>query len=121
MGRIALCGTNGGKFEAIRKHFKEKIVFSNITNLEFEAFPQAPDVVDTKAYLDALHKFAQPGDVCSVFTPDDSHFEIISAALDRGLHVMATKPMVKTLKEHHLLVQKPKQRMCSCKLGCTRG
>merc|ERR1711971_615118 len=31
-------------------------------------------------------KFAKPGDVCSVFTPDDSHFEIISAALDRGLH-----------------------------------
>ena len=35
--------------------------------------------MNPKAYLDALDKFAKPGDVCSVFTPDDSHFEIISA------------------------------------------
>jgi len=108
--RIALCGTNGGKFEAIREHFKEKIVFSNLPNLEFEGFPQASDVIDPKAYLEALDKFAKPGDVCSVFTPDDTHFEIISAALDRGLHVMATKPMVKTLKEHQLLVEKAKEK-----------
>ena len=32
------------------------------------------------------------------------------AALDRGLHVMATKPMVKTLKEHQLLVEKAKEK-----------
>ena len=30
--------------------------------------------------------------------------------LDRGLHVMATKPMVKTLKEHQFLVQKAKEK-----------
>merc|ERR1712037_435456 len=121
--KIALCGTNGNKFEAIRNHFKEKIVFSNLPNLEFEQFPQAGEVrksspksilgsfqVNPKAYLEALDKFAKPGDVCSVFTPDDSHFEIISAALDRGLHVMATKPMVKTLKEHQLLVEKAKAK-----------
>jgi len=76
--KIALCGTNGNKFEAIRNHFKEKIVFSNLPNLDFEQFPQAGEV-NPKAYLDALDKFAKPGDVCSVFTPDDSHFEIISA------------------------------------------
>ena len=39
---------------------------------------------DPKAYLTALKKFAKPGDVCSVFTPDDTHFEIIEAALDHG-------------------------------------
>ena len=66
--------------------------------------------VNPKAYLDALTKFAKPGDVCSVFTPDDSHFDIISAALDHGLHVMATKPMVKTLKEHQFLVDKAKEK-----------
>jgi len=107
--KIALCGTNGNKFEAIRNHFKEKIVFSNLPNLDFEQFPQAGEV-NPKAYLEALDKFAKPGDVCSVFTPDDSHFEIISAALDRGLHVMATKPMVKTLKEHQFLVEKAKAK-----------
>ena len=42
--KIALCGTNGNKFEAIRNHFKEKIVFSNLPNLEFEQFPQSGEV-----------------------------------------------------------------------------
>ena len=27
--KIALCGTNGGKFDNIRKHFDEKIKFNN--------------------------------------------------------------------------------------------
>jgi len=106
---IALCGTNGAKFDNIRKHFAEKIKFSNLPNLGFHQFPQ-DKAVNPKAYLDALKKFAKPGDICSVFTPDDSHFEIISAALDHGLHVMATKPMVKTLKEHQFLVNKAKEK-----------
>ena len=38
--KIALCGTNGKKFEDIRKHFAEKIKFSNLPNLSFDAFPQ---------------------------------------------------------------------------------
>ena len=37
--KIALCGTNGGKFDDIRKHFNEKITFTNLPNLEFEQFP----------------------------------------------------------------------------------
>ena len=67
-------------------------------------------MVNREAYKDALVKFAKPGDICSVFTPDDTHFDIILAALDRGLHVMATKPMVKTLKEHQLLVEKAREK-----------
>ena len=67
-------------------------------------------MVNREAYKDALEKFAKPGDICSVFTPDDTHFDIILAALDRGLHVMATKPMVKTLKEHQLLVEKAREK-----------
>jgi len=107
--KIALCGTNGAKFDGIRKHFADKIKFKNLPNLSFDQFPQ-DKTVNPKAYLDALTKFAKPGDVCSVFTPDDSHFDIISAALDHGLHVMATKPMVKTLKEHQFLVDKAKEK-----------
>ena len=66
--------------------------------------------MNPKAYLEALEKFAKPGDICSVFTPDDTHYEIIDAALERGLHVMATKPVVKTLKEHQQLVEKAKAK-----------
>ena len=45
-----------------------------------------------------------------MFTPDDTHYDIIDAALERGLHVMATKPVVKTLKEHQKLVEKAKAK-----------
>ena len=38
--KIALCGTNGAKFDDIRKHFQEKIKFSNLPNLSFDQFPQ---------------------------------------------------------------------------------
>ena len=40
--KIALCGTNGAKFDDIRKHFQEKIKFSNLPNLSFDQFPQVP-------------------------------------------------------------------------------
>ena len=66
--------------------------------------------VDPKAYIGAIDKFAKPGDVCSVFTPDDTHYDIILAALERGVHVMATKPMVKTLAQHQQLVEKAREK-----------
>ena len=45
-----------------------------------------------------------------MFTPDDTHYDIIHAALEKGLHVMATKPMVKSLAEHQKLVELAKQK-----------
>ena len=65
--------------------------------------------VNRKAYTDA-QSHARPGDVCSVFTPDDTHYDIILAALEAGLHVMATKPMVKTLAQHQTLVEKAREK-----------
>jgi D-galacturonate reductase len=50
-----------------------------------------------------------PGDIASVFTPDDTHFEIVKACLEKGLHVMCTKPMVKTLEDHKFLVDLAKK------------
>ena len=44
-------------------------------------------------------------DIASVFTPDDTHFDIVKACLEKGLHVMCTKPMVKTLKDHKFLIE----------------
>lgn len=126
--KIALCGTNGSKFPDIRKHFADKIKFTNIKDLSFEQFPQVNllieqlngaemdffsnfqgNEVNRKAYMDAL-SHARPGDVCSVFTPDDTHYDIILAALEAGLHVMATKPMVKTLAQHQALVEKAREK-----------
>jgi D-galacturonate reductase len=60
--------------------------------------------VDAKAYLAAMDRL-EPGDVVTVFTPDDTHFAIAMEAVDRGLHVLIAKPIVKTLEEHLALAE----------------
>eukprot|EP01137_Pigoraptor_chileana_P023019 Opistho-2@88671 len=47
----------------------------------------------------------KPGDVTTIFTPDDTHYEIAKYAIEKGIHVLLTKPPVKTLREHNELVQ----------------
>ena len=42
-------------------------------------------------------------DCITVVTPNDSHAEIATAALDKGFHVMLDKPMTRTLAEAELL------------------
>ena len=67
-------------------------------DLTCQTFP--PDgKIDRSAYKTALDAFS-PGDAVTIFTPDDTHFEIALAAIERGLHVLVTKPPVKTLAHH---------------------
>ncbi|CAK9071827.1 scyllo-inositol 2-dehydrogenase (NAD(+)) [Durusdinium trenchii] len=101
VGRLGLCGVNGNKFPAIRAHMKEKIGGYLGMDPTAETFP-ADGQVDAKAYLKALDAF-KPGDAVTVFTPDDTHFEITKEAVSRGMHVLTTKPLVKTLAEHQEL------------------
>lgn len=67
-------------------------------------FRPADTAVDSEAYLQALDAF-KPGDACVIFTPDDTHFAMALAAIRRGIHVMITKPAVKTLAEHRQLYE----------------
>lgn len=70
-------------------------------DLTCDTFPD-DDEVDPKAYEVAADDFAS-GDVAVIFTPDDTHFEIAMQCIARGMHVMVTKPIVKTLEEHKKL------------------
>jgi len=100
--RLALCGVNGTKFPAIRAHMAKAIgeVYDGM-DLTCDTFP-ADDAVEPTAYDAALASFA-PGDAVTIFTPDDTHFTIALACVKRGLHVLCTKPVVKTLAEHRQL------------------
>jgi hypothetical protein len=51
----------------------------------------------------------QKGDIVTIFTPDDTHFDISMAAITRGLHVMVTKPPVHTIEQHIALHQAAKE------------
>uniref|UniRef100_A0A7S1XWL6 Gfo/Idh/MocA-like oxidoreductase N-terminal domain-containing protein n=1 Tax=Phaeomonas parva TaxID=124430 RepID=A0A7S1XWL6_9STRA len=99
VGRVGMCGTNGAKFPGIRAHMQRCIgdVYDGLS-LECETWP-ADGVRDGEAYKTAVASF-QPGDVAIIFTPDDTHFTIAMECVRRGMHVLVTKPAVKTLAEH---------------------
>ena len=77
-----------------------------------ETFP-ADDVVDADAYKTAAAAFG-PGDLAIIFTPDDTHFAIAMECIQRGMHVMVTKPAVKTLDEHRALAAAAKDKGGGC-------
>lgn len=75
-----------------------------LTSPRFTPYParDAPrDPAAYKAAIDALPR----GSAITIFTPDTTHFEIGLYAIRRGVHVLVTKPAVKTLKEHMELVR----------------
>jgi D-galacturonate reductase len=74
----------------------------------FIFFRPGDDAIDAGAYIPALDTF-KPGDACVIFTPDDTHFEMALEAIRRGIHVMITKPAVKTLAEHRQLYEEAKK------------
>lgn len=106
--RLAMCGVNGRKFPDIRTHMQKQIgdVYKDM-DLTLETFP-ADDQVYDRAYEDAIMTF-QPGDVAVIFTPDDTHFEIAQCCIQRGMHVMVTKPIVQRLDHHRILSQLAKE------------
>lgn len=106
VGRLAMCGTDGGKFAAIRPHIEKMITDKypgSAYDTAFESFPAAGTKSYT-AYIEALDSMSA-GDAVIIFTPDNTHFEIALAAIERDLHVLVTKPIVKTLAQHKELVE----------------
>jgi D-galacturonate reductase len=98
LGRIAIAARDGTRFDGVRRHFAERITAPYGLDASFEAFPGGGQRVET-AYKDALARF-QPGDAAIIVTPDDTHFSIAMAAVERGLHVLVAKPLVKRLEDH---------------------
>jgi len=114
IGRLGMVGVNGKKLPAIRAHMQRNLgdVFEGIDPSVIETWP-ADDAVAPKAFKDAAAAF-KPGDVAIIFTPDDTHYEIAMECIERGMHVMITKPPVKTLKEHMQVVAAAKRKGVLC-------
>ncbi|KAL7271226.1 hypothetical protein RUND412_006029 [Rhizina undulata] len=103
VGNLSMVGTNGSKFPAIRSHLETNIskVYNNL-DVSFTAFPSTP-TSDPEAYKSAIDALS-PGDAITIFTPDTTHFPIALYAIQRGIHVLITKPATKTLQDHHTLL-----------------
>jgi len=114
IGRLGMVGTNGKKLPALRAHMQKVLgdVYDGIDPSVIETWPRDTEV-DPLSYKTALDAF-QPGDLAIIFTPDDTHYDIAMACIERGIHVMITKPPVKTLKEHQELVAAAKRKNVLC-------
>jgi D-galacturonate reductase len=103
--RVLMAGSNGTKFPGIRAHL-DRMLGQRYRNLsiDFESFPADDCERDTAAYLKAMDQLS-PGDCVFIFTPDNLHFSIGMAAVERGLHVLVAKPIVQTVADHRALIE----------------
>lgn len=101
INELSICGVNGKKFPQIREHLKKMITDVYNLDMTMKSFPRDSEV-NPDAYLTSFDSL-RPGDAVTIFTPDDTHFKIAKAAIERGLHVLVTKPAVMTLEQHHEL------------------
>lgn len=105
VAQLSMVGTTGQKFPGIRAHLQQ-VLAKNYRDMDVtcETFPDDAVERDEQAYLKALDRLS-PGDLVTIFTPDDTHFRIAMEAVERKLHVLIAKPLVKTVAEHRALVQ----------------
>ncbi|KAI5924794.1 D-galacturonic acid reductase [Camillea tinctor] len=106
--KLSMVGTNGSKFPAIRQHLDTNIskVYNGL-DCSFDSYP-ANDAKDPDAYKTAIDAL-KPGDAITIFTPDTTHFPIALYAIERGIHVLITKPAVKTVEHHQALIEAAKK------------
>lgn len=110
---IKMVGTNGDKFVGIREHFKKNIEARyRDMDTSFTAFPEA-GVRDGDAYKAAIDTL-RAGDAITIFTPDSTHFDIALYAIERGIHVLVTKPATQTLEHHLKLVDAARKHRVLC-------
>jgi D-galacturonate reductase len=108
VGKLSMVGTNGTKYPAIRQHLETNIqkVYNGL-DVSFDSYP-ANDVKDPDAYKAAIDALS-PGDAITIFTPDPTHYPIALYAIERKIHVLITKPAVKTLEHHQALLEAAKK------------
>jgi D-galacturonate reductase len=105
---LSMVGVSGRKFPAIRQHLEKNISEAyNGLDVSFASFPgdesSNPDAYKTA--IDALEK----GSCVTIFTPDSTHYPIAMYAIERGHHVLITKPATKLLS-HHLELLKASRK-----------
>jgi D-galacturonate reductase len=79
----------------------------NGLDTSFTSYPEH-NIRDPEAYKAAINTLS-PGDAITIFTPDPTHYPIALYAIERKIHVMITKPAVKTLEHHQSLLAAAKK------------
>ncbi len=105
VNKIGCVGTNGTKFPAIKEHFRTAIseCYNGMDVHLDHTYPDDKIPCDPNAYKAAIDQL-KAGDAITVFTPDNTHFDIALYAIERGVHVLLAKPAVLTVQAHQLLM-----------------
>ncbi|MGJ8695795.1 MAG: Gfo/Idh/MocA family protein [Verrucomicrobiaceae bacterium] len=109
VGEVLMAGTQGVKFPAVRAHLETVVGERYGMEVGFRSFPGDEVERDGEAWKAGMDEL-EAGDVVMVFTPDDLHFEMAREAVERGLHVLVAKPIVKTVAEHEELARKAEEK-----------
>ena len=100
VNRILLADADGRRIPLARACMDEKIGAFKGMDTSVECWPKDETVAFDPKAAEAAMDTMSPGDGVIVFTPDHTHFAITAAAIQRGLHVLIAKPIVKVLSEH---------------------
>lgn len=113
IGELAMVGVNGKKFPEIRTHLQDKIgnAYKDL-DVSFKSYPD-DNSVDAEAYKKAIDD-RKPGDAVIIFTPDSTHYPIALYAIEKGLHVLVTKPATQLLQHHQHLIDAARAKGVVC-------
>ena len=101
-------------------YFYEDLPFSaSVRGICTTSLDRTDRICDTlgfeMAYADAYAMIADPKiDVIDICTPNNTHFEIASAALAAGKHVLCEKPFCFDVREAQALAQKASEKNLIC-------
>lgn len=114
IGRMVLVDAVGERMPAVRATMAQKIgaAYKDM-DLTMTTLPADYVAFDPQSFREAV-KLMDRGDVVTIFTPDDTHFEIALACIEAGLHVLCAKPVVKKLEDHLKLAEAAKKHGVLC-------
>lgn len=101
--RIAVCGQNGDKLQALRERIAPWAADPGI-DTRFEAYP-GPGEIDGHAFLRALDEMPRP---CAalIAVPDDLHVSAMLACAERGIPFLIVKPATTRLADLHQVLDR---------------
>ncbi|KAJ3055944.1 hypothetical protein HK097_008653 [Rhizophlyctis rosea] len=111
--RLAMVGTTGKKNAQIREHLAAGVGAYNGIDTNADIYPEDGVEKDYEAYKAAIDSM-KPGDGVTIFTPDDTHFDIALYAIQHKLHVLIAKPSVKTVEKQSILIQEARKNGVIC-------
>ena len=112
--KMVLVDAVGERMPAVRDTMARKICAAyKDMDLTMTTLPADDVAFDPQAFRAAI-SLMNKGDVVTIFTPDDTHFEIALACVEAGLHALCAKPIVKRLEDHLALAAAAKKHGVLC-------